>query len=168
MRAIAGWLRRRAENVAAAMLAVMFCAFLVQIVFRYVFGLPTGWANELTLVAWLWLVLWGAAFVLRDRDEIRFDLLTSLAGRRTRTAMGVLASSALVALYLASLPAAYDYVSFMRVERSSYLKIRLDWLYSIYVVFVVAIVVRHVLAVIRLLRGGAPGDADPIPPPGAP
>ena len=30
------WLARRAENVAAAMLAVMFVAFIIQIFFRYV------------------------------------------------------------------------------------------------------------------------------------
>ena len=29
-----GWLRRRAENIAVGLLAVMFVAFLVQIVFR--------------------------------------------------------------------------------------------------------------------------------------
>ena len=29
MQRVAGWLRRRAENVAAAMLAVMFSAFVI-------------------------------------------------------------------------------------------------------------------------------------------
>jgi TRAP-type C4-dicarboxylate transport system permease small subunit len=36
------WLRRRAENVAAGLLAVMFVAFMVQIVFRYFFSFPIG------------------------------------------------------------------------------------------------------------------------------
>ena len=34
------WLQRRAENVLAALLGVMFFAFMVQIVFRYFFNLP--------------------------------------------------------------------------------------------------------------------------------
>jgi hypothetical protein len=42
--------------------------------------------------------------------------------------MGLVASGALVVLYLSSLPASYDYVAFMRVESTSYLKIRIDWL----------------------------------------
>jgi TRAP-type C4-dicarboxylate transport system permease small subunit len=53
MRVAGAWLRRRAENVAAAMLAVMFAAFIIQIVFRYFFNLPTGWTYELTVVLWL-------------------------------------------------------------------------------------------------------------------
>src|SRR3546814_20563671 len=35
--------------------------------------------------------------------------------------------------------AVVDYVTFMKVEDSSYLNIRMDWLYSIYIVFVIAI-----------------------------
>ena len=156
MRETAAWLRRRAENVAAAMLAVMFCAFVIQIVFRYFFNFPVGWTSELTVVMWLWLVLWGAAFVVNEREEIRFDLLSSAAGRRTRLAMGIAAALALLILYAASLPAAYKYVAFMKVETSSYLKIRMDWLYSIYLVFVVAILARYLWILSRLLRGREP------------
>ena len=54
----------------------MFAAFIVQIVFRYFFNFPIGWTTELTVVMWLWLVLWGAAFVVKESEEIRFDLLS--------------------------------------------------------------------------------------------
>lgn len=161
MRAIGGWLRRRAENVAAAMLAVMFAAFVVQIVFRYFFNFPIGWTSELTVIAWLWLVLWGSAFVLKEEEEIRFDLLHAAAGRRTRIAMGIVFAAAVVILYGASLKASFAYVTFMKVEKSSYLKIRMDWLFSIYLVFVVAILVRYLWTLSHLLRGAEPEKTDP-------
>jgi TRAP-type C4-dicarboxylate transport system permease small subunit len=160
MRKAAAWLRRRAENVAAAMVAVMFAAFVVQIVFRYFLNFPVGWTSELTVVMWLWLVLWGAAFVVEEREEIRIDLLSGAAGRRTRIAMGLVTALALLAVYGASLPASYSYVTFMKVESSSYLKIRMDWLFSIYLVFLVAILVRYVWIVWHLLRGREPEAAD--------
>ncbi|MGE5149120.1 MAG: TRAP transporter small permease [Rhodospirillaceae bacterium] len=156
MRAAGAWLRRRAENVAAAMLAVMFAAFLLQIVFRYVFNFPVGWSSELTVVTWLWLVLWGAAFVTPERGEIRFDLLAGVMPRRVRRAMALCAALALLVLYAASLPASWKYVTFMKVEKSSYLKIRMDWLFSIYLVFLVAILVRYLWIAGRLLRGREP------------
>jgi C4-dicarboxylate transporter DctQ subunit len=155
------WLRRRAENVTAAMLAVMFAAFIIQIVFRYFLNFPIGWTSELTVVMWLWLVLWGAAFVVKESEEIRFDLLSAAAGRRTRIAMGIVAAAALVILYAASLPATYKYVTFMQVEKSSYLKIRMDWLFSIYLVFLVAILVRYLWILWHLLRGREPEESDP-------
>jgi TRAP-type C4-dicarboxylate transport system permease small subunit len=49
----------------------------------------------------------------------------------------------------------------MKVEKSSYLKIRLDWLYSIYLIFVVAILVRYLWILSHLLRGEEPEEADP-------
>jgi C4-dicarboxylate transporter DctQ subunit len=159
-RGIAAWLRRRAENVAAAMLAVMFAAFIVQIVFRYAFNFPIGWTSELTVVMWLWLVLFGSAFVLSEQEEIRFDLIYGSVGRRARIGMAIVFAVALVALYGASLKASISYVSFMKVERSSYLKIRMDWLYSIYVIFLVAVIARYLWLLRQLLRGKDPEAAD--------
>ena len=153
------WLQKRAENIAAAMLAVMFVAFLIQIVFRYFFNFPIGWTSELTVVMWLWIVLWGAAFVLKEGEEVRFDLLSAAVGRRARIAMGLMASLALLVLYGASLPATWKYVTFMKVEKSSYLKIRMDWLFSIYLVFLVAVLARYLWILWHLARGREPEEA---------
>ena len=57
---------------------------------------------------------------------------------------------------MASLPATWKYVTFMKVESSSYLKIRMDWLYSIYLAFLVAVLVRYLAILGRLLRGRGP------------
>jgi TRAP-type C4-dicarboxylate transport system permease small subunit len=154
------WLHRRAENVAALMLAVMFLAFLVQIVFRYFFNFPVGWASELTVALWLWLVLWGASFVLKESEEIRFDLLSGALGRRARIAMGIVVAVALVVLYGMAFKPSLDYVTFMKVEKSSYLKVRMDWMYSIFIVFLVAILARYLWLLWQLVRGRDPGEAD--------
>jgi TRAP-type C4-dicarboxylate transport system permease small subunit len=116
------WLRRRAENIAAAMLAVMFAAFIIQIVFRYFFNFPTGWTTELTVICWLWLVLWGSAFVLGEKDEIRFDLIYSAVRPRVRIGMAIVCALVVIGLYGASLKASYD--TSMKGEKASYPKIR--------------------------------------------
>ena len=159
LRTAGAWLHRRAENIAAGLLAVMFVAFVVQIAFRYFLNFPVGWTSELTVVCWLWLVLWGSAFVLKENEEIRFDLLYGAAGRHARIAMAVIFAAAAVILFGASLKPSFDYVSFMKVEKSSYLKIRMDWLFSIYMVFLVAVIVRYLWLLSRLLRG-KDSDAD--------
>lgn len=159
--ALGAWLYRRAENVLAAMLAVMFFAFLLQVLFRYVLNWPTGWTNELSAILWIWMVLWGAAFVLTEQEEMRFDLLYASARPRVRSAMFLVFAAALVVLYGVSLPAVVDYVTFMKVQKTAYMHIRFDWLYSIYVVFVVAIIVRYIWLSWRVLRGSAPDEYDP-------
>ena len=160
LRKTGAWLRRRAENVAAGLLAAMFAAFLVQIAFRYFFNFPVGWTSELSVITWLWLVLWGAAFVVKESEEIRFDLVCGAVGPRTRRVMGIITGLAIVILYAASLPATVKYVSFMKVEKTSYLKIPFDWLYSIYVLFLVAVIVRYLWLLSHLLRGKDPEALD--------
>jgi len=155
------WLYRRAENVIALLLGIMFLAFIATIVGRYVFNYPTGAMYELTVVVWLWMVLWGAAFVLKESEEIRFDLVYSAVGPRVRRVMGIILSAALLILYGASLPGAYKYVTFMKVERTDYLHIRRDYLYSIYILFLVAILARYAVLLWRELRGKGEEAADP-------
>lgn len=158
---LGAWCYRRAENVIAAMLAVMFAAFMIQIVFRYLMNLPIGWTQELTTVMWIWLVLWGAAFVLRETEEVRFDIFYANATPRVRRVLCVITGSALLLLYLVSLPAVVDYVAFMKVESSSYLKIRFDLLFAIYVIFAVAAIIRYLWLCWNAIWGKAPAAFDP-------
>jgi TRAP-type C4-dicarboxylate transport system permease small subunit len=155
-------LHRFAEAVAAGLLAVIFIAFIAQIALRYLFNWPVGWTTELSLAAWLWLVLWGAAFVLRDDEEIRIDFVTAHVGPRVRRVLGGAGALSLVLLFGLSLPASWAYVTFMKVEKSAYLGIRMDLMYSIYLVFAVAVIGRSVR---QLVRGPAPASGDDTPSP---
>jgi TRAP-type C4-dicarboxylate transport system permease small subunit len=138
------WLSKRAENILALMLAAMFFAFIVQIVFRYVLQLPTGWAHEMSAILWVWIVLFGAAFVLRDRDEVRLDVVYSAVGSKLRRVMIVITALSIAGLLGTALPAIVDYILFMKVEKTAYLKIRYDYVYSIFIVFAVVTVIRYI------------------------
>jgi C4-dicarboxylate transporter, DctQ subunit len=152
----ARWLRRRAENVAAVLLLVMFLCFIIQIVARYVFNYPLGWTEEVSVIAWIWCTLWGAVFILREKDEVRFDIIYSTASDKTRCIFTVITGIAAIVLFGIALPAVVSYVTFVKVERSAYLGIRLDYLYSIYVVFSVAVIIRCAALTWRALRGHPP------------
>ena len=147
------WLRRRAENVIVALIAIMFISFLLQIAFRYLLNRPLGWTEEVTVLCWVWLVLWGAAFILSDKDEIRFDIVYGLVPERARRVFTILSSIALIVLFAVSLPATWNYVLFMRREKSAYLGMRFDYLYFIYVIFSVACIVRHAIIAWNAFRG---------------
>jgi TRAP-type C4-dicarboxylate transport system permease small subunit len=148
-----GWFRRRAENLLAALLAAMFVAFIIQIVMRYVVNAPVGWTTEVSTRCWLWGILWGAALVLTEEEEIRFDIIYSAIPPALRRAFDAVTGSVVVGVFGWSLPAVYDYVAFMRVEKSAYLGIRFDWLYSVYLVFAVAMIIRHAWIVWRAATG---------------
>jgi len=154
------WIRRRAENIVAALMGVMFVAFIVQIVFRYFFNFPVGWSSELSVVAWLYMTLIGSAFWLKEHEEVRFDLIPARLGPGGKRVLGFAVAVAAIVLFGMAMPATWRYVTFMKVESSSYLKIRLDLLYSVYVVFALAVIVRYLGAIVSIVRGEAPEEAD--------
>lgn len=152
-RRLLGWGRRRAEDVLTALLLAMFVAFMLQIVTRYVLNAPLSWTAELSTLAWVWGVLWGAGLVLRDEEEIRFDLLYGAMPASARRVCDAVTGIAVVVVFTWSLPAMVDYVTFMKVERSAYLGIRFDLLYSVYLIFAVAMIIRHAAIAWRAVTG---------------
>ena len=70
-------LRLLTDYIAVALMATMFVCFLLQIFFRYVLNRPLGWTEEVTVLCWVWVVLWSAAFLLSDAEEVRFDIVFS-------------------------------------------------------------------------------------------
>ncbi|MEO8345726.1 MAG: TRAP transporter small permease subunit [Betaproteobacteria bacterium] len=147
------WLLRRADDVAVALMGLMFLSFLLQIAFRYLLNQPLGWTEEVTVLCWVWVVLWCAAFVLTNAEEIRFDIVYTLVPPQIRRLFTALSSIAFVVLLLISLPASWNYVAFMKREHTAYLHLRLDVMYSVYVIFVVAVVAKQAWIAWRAIVG---------------
>jgi len=166
----AACLRAVADNVAVILFAAMFGSFMLQIVSRYVLHDPYGWTIEASQIAWLWIVFWGSGLLLRNADHVRFDVLYGWVRPGTRRVFALVSAACIVAAYAVSLPATIDYVTFMRIERSGTLGIRLDYIFSVYVLFAVAVVARYALHGVRTARGADP-DGEPgraaAPGPGA-
>ena len=144
-----------ADHVAVGLMATMFACFLLQIAFRYVLDRPLGWTEEVTVICWVWVVLWVASFILTDDEEVRFDIVYGAVGERARRVFTLVTSIAIIALLLLSLPATWRYIVFMRREHSAYLHMRFDLAYSIYLVFAVAAIVRHARLALRAARSSS-------------
>ncbi len=146
-------LHRLAEMFVVLLLGSMFGSFLIQIVFRYFLNLPLGWTVEYVTIAWLWGILFGYAFVLRDDEVIRLDIVYAAVPVSVPPAMDVVSSGVKTAILLWSLPQMYNYISFMKVERTAFLHIRFDILFAIYIPFVLAVVARSLRTCWRAVTG---------------
>jgi TRAP-type C4-dicarboxylate transport system permease small subunit len=146
-------MRRLADAVLALMMAVMFIAFILQVVFRYVINLPLAWTDEVCNLVWLWGIFWGASLVMRNSDDIRFDMVYALLKPQVRRVLTIIASTALVVILALSLPASWSYISFMKVERSASLGIPMNWVFSVYMLFAISMIVRHAGIAYDALRG---------------
>jgi TRAP-type C4-dicarboxylate transport system permease small subunit len=155
-------LRPAAEAVQVLMMLAMFVAFILQVVFRYVVNLPLAWTEEVCTLAWIWGVTWGASFVMRNSDDMRFDLVITVLSPGLRRWLACFSSFALVLIFGISIPATWSYISFMKVESSASLGIPLNLVFACYMLFVLALMVRHALIGVHALRGD-PDDLTGLP-----
>ncbi len=146
-------LGKGAEMIVAALLFSMFATFLLQIFFRFFTDLPVGWTVEWVTIAWLWGILFGFAFVVRESDIIRLDVLYSALPRRARRVMDVITGLTLAGVFLYTLPACWDYIDFMMRERTAYMRLPFFWVFIIYIPFALSVVVRGLISAYAGLKG---------------
>ena len=101
---------------------------------------------------WIWVVFWGAAFCLHDRDHIRFDLLYNAVNPAARRIFAMAAAVAIVALFVASAPATFNYITFYKLKKTALLKIRFDYLFSIYGVFMVMVIAQYLKRIVAIIQ----------------
>lgn len=135
----------RANHLTAALLLSMFGVFLLQIIFRYVLGWPVLWTVEWVTIAWLWGILFSFAFVIKTGDMIRLDIVYNAVPRGIRRSLDVFSGLTTAAIFAWTLPHAWDYVTFMEIERTAAFRWPFDLVFSIYIPFHIAVIVRMLL-----------------------
>jgi len=166
-------LRTTAQAVAAALMALMFLTFVLQIAVRYsarVEGLAArfpllepslyGWTLEFCLALWVWLVFWGNAFVVRDRDHVTFDILYLAVRPSVRRWFAIVAGLAICIGLAASIGPTWEKFHILRLKKTATLSHLLgDWIrmrdiYSVYMLFLFAVAARYAWAVYQAFRHG--------------
>lgn len=155
MRPVLKFLHKRAEDVMVLLVAVMFASFVIQIISRYVFNAGTDWTHELILICWLWLIFWGAAFFLEDKDHVKFDILYNLGGIGARRTMAIITAVAMVVGFGISVPASWDFISFKSIRGTDHFGIRLDLVFGVYMIFLAGTIIHYGLRAWRLIRGNS-------------
>jgi TRAP-type C4-dicarboxylate transport system permease small subunit len=158
MKTIKIWLLRGAEGIGAAMLAALFLTFILQIFSRYVLNESFGWTLEVCTTLWLWLVFWGNAFVVRHDRHITFDLIYHSVSRRTKRVFALLGAAAIVIGLTISLYPTWDYISFLQIRKSAVLYLPMDYVFSIYLVFIISAIIAYTWRFIRIIRNGVPEE----------
>jgi TRAP-type C4-dicarboxylate transport system permease small subunit len=142
---------RLAEWTVSAMFACVFLVFVYKIVMRYAAGNAVAWADEISVILFIWIIFCANAFLVSDRRQITFDLVYRWLSPQARRVSRIARLIVVGGLFLWSLPAVIDYTLFLWREHTPVLSLRLDVVYSCFALFVVAIIVRSVVELIQLI-----------------
>lgn len=178
MRQLVKWGSRIADAIAATMLAAIFLTFLLQIATRYAprivssLGLgewwpwlgtiaPLGWTLELIGILWVWVIFFSCAFVVREYDQVRFDILYLSVPRKVRAVFAITGAIVVAGVMLYAFLPTWDYIDWMKMRRTSTVrnpfsgeKIPLRTIFSVYAIFMLAVAARYLWLIVDVLRNG--------------
>ena len=153
---------RLTEAIAGGMLAAIFLIFLLQILLRYFFT-PAGWTLELIGILWVWVIFFSCAFIVRERDHVKFDIIYLSVPMRVRQVFAMIAAAAIVVGMLYSFLPTWDYIDWMKIRKTSTVrnpfsgeKIPMRTVFSIYAVFMLVVAARYGWLFFDVLRNGPP------------
>jgi TRAP-type C4-dicarboxylate transport system permease small subunit len=139
----------------------IFVCFLLQIVSRYFFT-PLMWPEELALLSFVWATLLGAAYAKRCNSMVAFTLVYDCLSERGQTIVRIMGDVLLLTAFIISFKPSLDYVLSQGYRVSSGLSIPYTLISSVYLVFLVDMIVRYSIDLvhdIRLLGAKAGGQA---------
>jgi len=155
---IAGWsadwaarARGLADLVSGAMFAAVFLIFNYKIITRYLEHDEAAWADEVSVILFIWIIFWANAFLVRDRQQITFDLVYRQAPDGMKRWMALARLILIGGIFLWALPGSIDYLLFLWRERTPVLGLRLDIIYSCFGLFLVAVILRAAGTIVKLI-----------------
>ena len=156
-------LRKISNFLTASMLAVLFFTFLFQIFSRYVLRSPFGWTLELCLILWVWIVFFGCAFIVRDRDHVTFDIFYYATPKKVQLFLSIISAIGVILIMGYSFLPTIDYIDWMKMRKTTTVKIPftgdkipLKYIFSIYGIFLLSVIFQYIWKLKNLLTKGLP------------
>lgn len=142
-------MRRAAAAVSGLLVAAIFCAVVLGVVRRYLFGVPLVWIDEFATVLFIWAIFWAGAFVVAPSDHVAFDLVHAALPPKMAALLWRVACIVVGVALLAALPKLWNFVAFLWRERTPALQWRLDYVYACFVLFIAAAGLRFLWEGVR-------------------
>ncbi len=177
MTSMRDWFTRLTEFVAAMLMAAMFATFILQVTVRYTAraewiaeAIPIldpngyGWTLEFCLLMWVWIVFWGNAFIVRQRDHVIFDIIYTGVSPKVRKWFAIVTAAGICIGLLLSVGPTWEKFHILRLKKTPTLStvfgdwIRVRHVYSIYIAFLVIVALRYAWRTWDILRNGAEAE----------
>ena len=116
-------------------LAIIFIAFIINVISRYVFRSPINACYELCLAGLVWTLLLSAPYAVRTKTNVAFTLIYDRANAVVQLIMRLVGNAFLLYCLVRLFYPCLDWVLFMHRKRSSVLKIPYHILFFPFVIF---------------------------------
>lgn len=144
-------LRSAVSMALASAFALMFTAFITQVVARYFFQVSLTWTEEVIRILYIWIIFGSVGTIVAWKDHVSIDFLVLTARGNWRRALMVVSRVVVIVIFVISIPATLDYLDYMRRIPTGVLRFPTGLVYGVYMVFCVGLPIMLAMDVRRIL-----------------
>lgn len=127
----------------------LFLVFIMQVFSRYVLRDPKAWSMEVTSMCFVWVVMLGACYAQRRRSHVTFTLIYDALSIRWKALTAFLGNLIIFAAMAIAVQPTWEYIQFMKVQKSSVLKVPLNYVYFPYIIFLILMLLYTGIDLVR-------------------
>lgn len=128
---------------------VLFIAYVVMILYRYIFNAQINEIYELSMIAFVWTVVLAASYHSRTDEHIMFTILYDKLPESGKRAMRMAGNGILVVFMAVILPHAVNSVRFLAIKKSSLMKIPFHIIYAPFIIYLLLTAVHHFILLLK-------------------
>lgn len=128
--------------IPALTFSAMFLVFVVAIFFRYVLNHPLTWPYELSIILFIWTILFGAGYAKRENSHVVFSVLYDRLPPRKQLISRIIAESIVLIAFIIGFQASTSYILFWKTLKTPALRISFDIVFFPYIIFMMLMIGR--------------------------
>ena len=137
---------------------LLFGAFILQIISRYIFNNPLVWPYELAQISYVWVITLGCCYAQRTDENIVFSVVYEFAGEKVRHLFRFIQDILIVGLLVYLLAPALEFYRFYFTRYSTVFKVPLGFVYLGFFFFQVITIIRYGEDLVRCVKDFKKGE----------
>ena len=129
--------------IPACWFVLLFVAFILQIVSRYLYNNPLVWPYELAQISYVWVITLGCCYAQRTDDNIVFSIVYEMVGEKVRLVFRMIQDVLIVCILAYMVPAMVDFYKFYFTRYSTVFKFPLGFVYLGFFIFQIITICRY-------------------------
>lgn len=137
------------EIIPTISFSILFIVFVIQIFFRYALNSPLTWPYEVTVISYIWVAILSAGYARKQKENVAFTVVYDKLGEIGKCWFRLIGNTIVAVTYIILLHPSWKYISFMKIKKSTVLRMPLSWAFSPFLVFLMLIIIYSLIDIYK-------------------
>ena len=128
---------------------IVFIFYILIIAYRYIFFESMGDLFELDMIFFMWCAILAASYGGRSNKHIVFSIAYDKFSEKTKLICRIIGDVLIIVTFIILVPHAYESINFLKITRTSKLRIPFDVIYYPFLAFIVLTIIHYAVSLVK-------------------